>query len=132
MKRKLWGGNKPPFLSTSIHVQDDTILSIDVIMDETPTLSIGDNGYDATIFFTKASLDRTIMALEDLRRGSALIGLTWNAYVDAVGLTWNDTTEPLVPNQGTGTGTPGDPNCPIHGSTCRKVWHKNDTVPVPR
>lgn len=107
MKRKLWGGTKPPFITNHIHVNDMTQLSISVVMDETPTLTIGDSGQEATLFFTKDSLDRTIAALADLQRGAALIGLTWDVYAEA---------------------SPPVPECPIHGTVCRPVWHKSDPV----
>lgn len=105
MKRKSHGGSKPPFLTTHVHLNDDTALSVDVVMEETPLLNIGNDGHEVTLFFTKETLDRTVEALRDLQRGSALLGLTWNAYVD--------------------TTTPGTDACPVHGATCRKVWHKN-------
>jgi hypothetical protein len=106
MKRKSHGGDKPPFYTTHIHLGDDTELSVDVVMEETPLLTIGGSGHEVTLFFMGGrALDRVIAALTDLRKGSKLIGMTWNTYVDT---------------------TPEIPPCPVHGSTCRPVWHKAD------
>lgn len=103
MKSKSFGGNKPAMLTTNVHLETMTKLSVDVVMDETPLLNIGN---EVTLFFmSQEALQRTIEALQDLQRGSRMIGMTWNTYVDA---------------------SPERDVCPVHGDACHKVWHKND------
>lgn len=105
MKRKSFGGNRPPMVTTNVHLDTMTKLGIDVVVDETPLLVIGD---EVTLFFMdRSALRRTIEALQDLERGAGLIGLTWAAYVDA---------------------SEARDKCPVHGNTCRSIWHKSDPV----
>jgi len=67
VKRKHFGGSKQPFQTLHVHVMSDTMISTDVVMEDTPLISFGENGNDLTLFFVGEALDRTIEALLDLR-----------------------------------------------------------------